>query len=167
MPLSINPNALVPFVLERDEALPEPRPTFQLRFLTYDRRTEALSLLGDALKADEAKDRGKVKECLDGILAIGVARCDAMPDGFKPTAESLTDVELWELATACIKRPRLSEEDLKNSGSRHSLSTDNSAGTAPAASAATSPPNTTSDGSSAPSATASGAPLVTDGATSS
>lgn len=167
MPLSINPNDLIAFCLECDEALPEPRPTFRLRFLTYDKRSEVLTLLNDAIAAEEAKDRAKVSECLNGITAACVARCENMPPGFEPTSAHLSEQELWELALACVKRPRLTEDERKNSGSRHSLSTDISAGTAPAASAATYPPNTTSVGSPVPPATAPAAVPVTAAAASS
>lgn len=167
MPLSINPNDLIPFRLEADEGLPEPKPTFRLRFLTYEKRSEALTLLDDAIAAEATKDRGKAAECLNAITALCVARCEALPDGFEPTSAHLTEQELWELALACVRRPRLTEDERKNSVSRHSSSTDNSAGTAPATSAATYPPNTTSVGSPVPPATAPAAVVATTAATSS
>lgn len=165
MPLSINPDDLIPFSLASDEKA-DPKPTFRLRFLTYAQRSQAIQLLADAIAAEEAKDRGKVAELLDALMAVGVAKWDNIPVPFKPTHEHLTETELWELAVAVVKRPRLTEEERKNSERPVSSSTVASANGAAVDSAATSPPTTDPTSSPAPNATATAAPAVADAASS-
>jgi hypothetical protein len=152
MPLSTNPDDLIPFSLMLDEQAekdPAKRPTFLLRFLSVRQLLSVQRLYADALAPDTTDEQANAK--LNDILAIGLGGWRHLPIPFaadKPgdaldAADVLTPGEKAELAKAVGTKPRLTETDRKNSVSRSSSSTESCASTAPVTSAATSPQNTT------------------------
>jgi hypothetical protein len=175
VPLSTNPDDLIPFVLELDAERfkdePEKAPTFFLRFLSCRKLLEAQRLYREAT---ETPDDEKANATMNAVLAIGVGGWRNLPveyDAARPgdvldAADLLTPGEKEELARAVCTKPRLTELERKNSVSRSSSPAGSSANTAPATSAATSPPNTTATGFPAPNVTGTGATPVTGGASS-
>ena len=165
MPLSTDPDDLIPFSLTLDEQRPEARrPVFLLRFLTVKQLLKVKRLYDDVLaEADDEKSSALLTE----ILNIGVAGWRNLPIEFPDTDpggaldEVLTAGEKAELARAVGIKPRLTEHDRKNSGSRSSSSTESSVPAAPT-SAETNPTDPTV--SPAPPATDDAAPPATKAA---
>jgi hypothetical protein len=138
MPLSANPDDTIPYVLETDRALPEAeRPRFDLRFLTCRQRQTVAALVTQAQRETEDPEVAKL---LDEAIGVGLARLTNVRHQGQPVAVGddvpsgyLTPDELWELATAVLREPRLCEEK------KRACSSQPTSGPAPSAASAATP----------------------------
>jgi hypothetical protein len=144
VPLSTDPDDLIPFSLTLDEQRPEAtRPVFLLRFLSVRQLLKARRLY-DEFVAETDGDRENAK--LNELLALGVGGWRNIPadfDAAKPgealdAKDVLTAGEKAELARGVMNKPLLTESDRKNSARLVSSPADTSASAALQPSAETS-----------------------------
>ena len=143
MPLSANPDDLVPYVLitDRDKAAP---PTFMLRYLTGAQFAQARRIVKEA--SDMADDE-QWRAAIDRSILIGLADVRNLTINGKPVTIAdppstyLTPGEMSELSRAIRTEPNLSEQKKRNSASPSTSDAVSSAAAAPPpASASTAPP---------------------------
>jgi hypothetical protein len=148
MPLSADPNDLIPYVLECDRALPEgERPTFYFRFLTDSENRKAARLILQADKESEGEDDTKAAASLSEAILMALAnwervklRGESVPFGARPISDVLTSGEMWELAYASRREQIMTEKKRRNSASPSPADPAASAGSAPEPGASTLPP---------------------------
>jgi hypothetical protein len=142
MPVSADPDDLLPYVLRTDRALPDPKPTFHLRYLV-ERKSARVDRLIDEARAitatDEVSDDRK-KELLCEAINIGLAKMTGVRHegkevlvGEMSPRDHLSLFELWELANAVSGEPYLKEKERLGFASPRASAPASSAGTAPAA----------------------------------
>lgn len=141
MPIGSDPSDTVPVVLKIDQAKPDPKPTFRVRFLTdrEARKADALVRAAHHDRAEQEYDAADAK--LDELFAMALIgwenvthRGEARQHGADKPADFLSPGELLELAGQCVTAPLITERDRRNfeSPSGHSGA---ASATAPAASA--------------------------------
>lgn len=148
MPVCCDPADLIPFVLKTDRAKPEgERPTFLLRALSSRQSRTAAALVQTAVTEDNEE---KVELNLDAAIATGLAGVrnvtrDGQPVEVGATLPSsyLSPAELWELATAVVREPQLSEDAKKKSSSESTSAPVSSAGSAGTPASASAPATAT------------------------
>jgi hypothetical protein len=145
MPLALDPNETIWVNLDSDEKK-NPRPEFEIRFLTRRELSRAARLVDESRDTQGTYDEAHAK--LDQALAVGVVGWrnvsdragKAIPFSADKLDDILTGGEKYELAELMIQKPRLSEAEKKSSGSPATSAPESSVGAAKAEGAPTTTP---------------------------